>query len=104
MEVGFQFERIYGDNDVLEVRVSAWNGAFGGLTDVYVGIGRLGEVATCLSGFPSSVTDSREFTLGAFGGEFAGGGVSMRFYCRDASAHVMVESRIESSSRSEGKP
>lgn len=28
----------------------------------------------------------------------------MRFYCRDASAHVMVESRIESSSGSEGKP
>jgi hypothetical protein len=84
--------------------VSAWNGAFGGVADVYLGIGRLGEVATGLTGFPSSVADSREFTLGTFGGEFAGGGVSMRFYCRDASVHVMVESRIKSSSDSEGKP
>lgn len=104
MEVGFQLERIYRDSDVLEIRVSAWNGAFGGVADVYVGVGRLREVASVLRGFPSTVTDSREFTLGAFGGEFAGGGVSMRFYCRDGSAHVMVESRIESSSGAEGKP
>jgi hypothetical protein len=97
MEVGFQLERIYRDSDVVEIRVSAWNGTFGGVSDVYVGVGRLGEVAAGLHGFPSTVTDNREFTLGAFGSEFAGGGVSMRFYCRDASAHVMVESRIESS-------
>jgi len=102
MEVGFVLERIYEDRDVLELRVSGWNGAFGGVADVYVGIGRLGEVATILHGFPSAVKDNREFTLGVFGGEFAGGALSMRFYCRDSSAHVVVESRIESSCESEG--
>ena len=65
-----------------------------------VGIGRLGEVATLLQGFPSSVTDNREFTLGAFGGEFGGGGVSLRFGTCGGAARVVVESRIEADSDS----
>lgn len=100
MEAGFKFEEIYRDGDVLEVRVIGWNGAFGGVANVYVGIGRLGEVATLLQGFPSSVTDDREFTLGAFGGEFAGGGVSLRFRTCGGAAQVVVESRIEADSDS----
>jgi hypothetical protein len=100
MEAGFKFEEIYRDGDVLEVRVIGWNGAFGGVANVYVGIGRLGEVATLLQGFPSSVTDDREFTLGAFGGEFAGGGVSLRFRACGGAAHVVVESKIEADSDS----
>ncbi|MDQ1389804.1 MAG: hypothetical protein QOF56_3258 [Acidobacteriaceae bacterium] len=100
MEVGFKFEDIYRDADVLEVRVSGWNGAFGGVADIYMGSGRLGEVATLLQGFPSSVTDNREFTLGAFGGEFAGGGINLRFRTCGGAAPVVVESRIEANSDS----
>jgi hypothetical protein len=100
MEVGFKFEDIYRDADVLEVRVSGWNGAFGGVADIYIGSGRLGEVATLLQGFPSSVTDNREFTLGAFGGEFAGGGINLRFRTCGGASRVVVESRIEANSDS----
>jgi hypothetical protein len=100
MEVGFKFEDIYRDADVLEVRVSGWNGAFGGVADIYLGSGRLGEVATLLQGFPSSVTDNREFTLCAFGGEFAGGGINLRFRTCGGAARVVVESRIEANSES----
>jgi hypothetical protein len=100
MEAGFKFEEIYRDGDVLEVRVSGWNGAFGGVANVYVGIRRLDEIATLLQGFPSSITDSREFTLGAFGGEFAGGGISLRFRTCGGAAHVVVESTIEANSDS----
>ena len=100
MEVGFKFEDIYRDADVLEVRVSGWNGAFGGVADIYIGSGRLGEVATLLQGFPSSVTDNREFTLGAIGGEFAGGGINLRFRTCGGAARVVVESRIEANSDS----
>jgi len=103
MDIGFQFEVIYKDRDFLEVRVSAWNGTFGGMADVYVGIGRLEETAETLKGFPNRLSDTREITLGGFGPDSAGGAVSMRFYCRDASGHAYIESRIESDSSS-GKP
>ena len=77
MESGFQFEVIYDDNDVLEVRVSAWNGEFGGKADVYVAIGQLEETAEKLKGFPSDPSDRREFIFGDFGPKSAGGGVRM---------------------------
>jgi hypothetical protein len=98
MDIGFQFEVIYKAYDMLQVRISAWNGAFGGIADVYVGIGRLEEVAAALKGFPKNPSDTREVTLGAFGPESAGGGVSMRFYCADASGHAYVQSKLESES------
>lgn len=103
MEVGFRFEKTYEDNDLLQLRVSAWNGFFGGAADIYVGIGRLKEVANLLRGFPSYVKDDREFTLGAFTREFAGGGISLHFFCSGGAAHVFVESKIESTHNAEGK-
>lgn len=96
MDIGFQFEVIYKDSDLLQIRISAWNGAFGGAADVYVGIGVLEETAAKLKGFPNNPADSREVTLGAFGPQSAGGGVNMRFYCVDASGHAYVEARMES--------
>jgi hypothetical protein len=103
MEIGFRFEVIYKDSDLLEVRVAGWNGAFGGAADVYVGIRKLEEAAAKLKGFPNHPSDTREVILGAFGSKTAGGGVSIRFYCADASGHAFVESRIESDPLS-GKP
>lgn len=103
MGIGFQFEVIYKGSDLLQVRVSSWNGAFGGMADVYVGIGTLEETAAKLRGFPNRPSDVREAVLGAFGPQSAGGGVSMRFYCADSSGHAYVEARIESDSLP-GKP
>jgi hypothetical protein len=99
-EVGFRVEIIYADVDLNEIRVSAWNGAFGGATDIYVKIGGLAELAAKLTRFPRDPSDVREFTLGAFGREFAGGAASLKFYCIDQAGHAYVESRIESSTES----
>jgi hypothetical protein len=96
MNVGFFFEVVYKAEDLLEVRISGWNGAFGGGADVYVGIGRLEEIAGSLQGFPADPSDKRDAMLGAFGPEFAGGGVSLQFYCVGRAGHAYVESRIES--------
>jgi len=101
MDIQFQFEVIYNNSDLVEVRVSAWNGAFGGAADVYVGNDQLEEIAAKISGFPTSASDAREITLGAFGPK-SGGGVGMRFYCADASGHAFLESRIESDKLSGG--
>jgi hypothetical protein len=56
---------------------------------VYLEIGALEEVSARLAGFPKNPADVREFILGAFGREFAGGAVSMKFYCIDA-GHAYV--------------
>jgi len=96
MDTGFQFGIIWNDDDVFEVRAAAWNGQFGGTANVYVAIGGLAEIATELEGFPSRPSDVREIQFGAFGPEVAGGAVSMRFYCKDAAGHALVEARIES--------
>ena len=96
MESGFRFEVRWSDADVFNIRISAWNGAFGGSTAVYVPIGGLAEAATTLEGFPRDPSDKRELQFGAFGPGWAGGAVSMAFYCKDAAGHALVEARIES--------
>ncbi len=96
METGFRFEVTWNDDDVFKVRVTAWNGAFGGSAGVYVPIGGLTEAAAKLEGFPRQPSDTRELQFGAFGPEWAGGAASMRFYCKDAAGHASIEARIES--------
>ena len=96
MDLGFRVEVLWSDTDIFEVRVFAWNGAFGGCADAYVAIVGLKEAAAELEGFPRSASDSRELIFGAFGKEWAGGAVNMRFYCRDAAGHAFVDARIES--------
>jgi hypothetical protein len=96
MDTGFRLEVIWNDNDVFKVRVSAWNGAFGGSADTYVAIGGLTGAAAKLEGFPLQPSDVRELQFGAFGPEWAGGAANMCFYCKDAAGHSVVEARIES--------
>lgn len=103
MDLGVQFKVIWKDADMIEVRVSAWNGAFGGAADIYVGNGVLEEAAAKLSGFPSNLTDTREILLGSFEPEFAGGGVRFKFHCVDQSGHAYVDSQIQSDSRPHGR-
>jgi hypothetical protein len=87
------------DADVVEVRVAAWNGAFGGTADAYVGIGCLREAAAELEGFPRTPADARVVTFGASGPNWAGGAASLRFYCADQAGHAYVEVRLESGDR-----
>jgi hypothetical protein len=96
MDKGIQFEILYSDSDLLEFRVAAWNGQFGGTACVYVSIGALAEAAARLEGFPRDPSDIREIQFGVFGPNAAGGAVRMRFYCKDSAGHAVVEARVES--------
>lgn len=96
METGVRLESIWRDNDVVEVRISAWNGQFGGVADAYVEIGGVNAAATKLEGFPRHATDSCGLEFGAFGPGFAGGGVSLHFYSRGFAGHTFAEVTIES--------
>ena len=96
MDIGVQIKVIYQENDLIEVRISAWNGTFAGTTDVYVGIGQLAEAAAELQYFPRDSSDAREISFGDFMPVSTGNAASLRFYCVDKAGHAYVESKIES--------
>jgi len=100
MDKGIRLELLWHDVDVFEIRLVAWNGLFGGGADVYLAIGSLKERAEKLDGFPRSPADNREVIFGAFGPEYAGGAVSLRFFCGDGAGHAYVDLKIESDSQS----
>jgi hypothetical protein len=95
MNIGLEFHAISDDADMIDVRISAWNGTFGGVTRVYVGNGRLEEAAATLRGFPNSHADTRGLTFEGPGKGGVAAGVSLRFYCSGGAAHAWLEARIE---------
>jgi len=102
MYMGFEFWVIWHDDDVINLRVSSWNGAFGGLAEIYEGIGDLRDAAAQLRGFPKNPTDMREIVFGNFDRKCAAGGVRMRFNCVDGAGHAYVEATIDSNYESGG--
>lgn len=99
MDRGIRLEFLWNDADIVEVRVSAWNGLFGGSADIYVGIGEVAESAEKLKGFPRNPSDKRTLEFGAFAPKAAGGAATLSFYCRDSAGHASVEVKIESDDR-----
>ena len=96
MKSGIEFEIVWFDQDVVELRVNSSNGRFSGQAKLYLGRGRLSETADRLQGFPSNSTDSRDFELGTFNPNHAGGGVQMHFYCLDMAGHAAVDVKLRS--------
>lgn len=86
----------YHDLDAVELKVSAWNGSFGGSTCVWVGQGDLADAATLLAGFPVDLADKREVTFGAFGPKSAGGAATLQFECTDRAGHCQLHLTMES--------
>jgi hypothetical protein len=85
----------YHDTDVVELKVSAWNGTFAGSTRLYVGQGDLADTATLLAGFPVGLKDRREVTFGAFGSKSAGGAMNLKFSCIDGAGHCRLHLMLE---------
>ena len=103
MNVGLKFDIPPEDDSYLKIRISAWNGSFGGDAAIYVDTERLKETASELRGFPASVSDVRELSFGGFGPRCAGGAASLRFYCIDGSGHARLDAKIESDYDRAGK-
>jgi hypothetical protein len=99
MESGVRFEVLWNDADMFKVRVSAWNGLFGGSASIYLAIGDLAESAEKLKGFPRHPSDKRALDFGAFGPQVAGGAATMNFYCGDSTGHASIAVTIESDHR-----
>ena len=93
---GIQIEVIDDDPDYLKLRISATNGEFAGVADVYVSPEGALELATKLDSFPRSPLDTREVLLGSFGRAQAGGAAKVRLFCSDSCGTSWVEVQIES--------
>jgi hypothetical protein len=76
---------------MLEVRISAWNGRFGGTVDVYLSLDGLAMAAEKIDGFPSNTHDKREIEFGP-----GKGLVSLRFFCEGEAGKSFIELSMES--------
>lgn len=102
-QIGFKIQVLYADGELIKLRVSAWNGTFGGGADIYEPIGALEKLSSELQAFPRDLSDTRQLLLGTFDPHAAGGAVSLRFYCVDGSGHTCVDSKIESDRNPQGR-
>jgi hypothetical protein len=102
MKIGVHLSIIYTDEHLIELRVVASNGLFAGQADVYADSEAPAEFAGVLRGFPSSHGDTREFELGSFDTEFAGGGAGFRFFCLDSVGHASAEVRLRGDPKVKG--
>ena len=79
-----------------EVSVSARNASFAGEVWLYTSDEQLRNLAEKIRGFPATSSDTREFILGGFGPQWAGGAVHMCFRCEGSVGHSLVELQRES--------
>jgi hypothetical protein len=91
---GIEFKVVWSDQAVSRIRVRCSNGGFSGDATIYVGHNDLSEMAEALSGFPSQATDTRNFELGTFAPNTAGGGIRLHFHCRDSVGHAAVDVKL----------
>jgi hypothetical protein len=94
VENGITLKVIWFDEDLLEVLFSCSNGHFSGQAEIYLAHDAPSKLADALRRFPSSPTDSRDFELGTFNPEHAGGGVWMHFYRLDSAGHAAVDVKL----------
>lgn len=91
--MGITINIIYIDQDLIELKVQASNGHFKGETKLYANHDSLTAFAKAIKGFPSSVDDNREFSLGNFDPKYGGGGAkfAFRFYSRTGTTVVEIK-------------
>lgn len=95
MDQGIEIQIIFADPDMHEVRVRASYGGFSAVADVYTDLDACRGLAQVLRGFPTGKADVREFELGTFSADFAGGGIWGRCYVLDSAGHCAIEVRLQ---------
>jgi hypothetical protein len=93
---GLEITLLRRDNDVCDLGVSAWSGAFRAVTEIHSEVGCLEDLAEKLTGFPRNPDDAREVVLGTYHRRLAGGGAKLKFFCADRAGHSYFECTIES--------
>src|SRR4051812_38894382 len=85
MQNGIRFGVIWFDVDATVVVVECSNGRFAGVAEIYLAPNGHLDIANLLSGFPSSVSDSRTIEMGTFNPAHADGGLRVELRCAHSS-------------------
>jgi hypothetical protein len=86
------FEHIWEDDSMIELRVSASDGLFSGVTQIYTSWDSLNELSNRLRGFPRTTSDIVEDANGEIGGYSYS---RLVFRCITGAGHPIVEIEIE---------
>jgi hypothetical protein len=84
-------ELVWEDSDLEELCISADNGQYSGVTNVYFGQGECGALAQSLQGFPKSISQEEIFEGGSDDGPFG----KLFFRCIDGSGHTIVRVTLQ---------
>ena len=103
MDLGIDIRIIYEDRNMFELCVRASNGEFAVQGEMYVDQDSCRNLARVLRGFPTDKSDIREFELGTFRNDHAGGGARLRFSCLDSVGHSSVQVHIRNDGRRSGR-
>ena len=85
---------LWFDDDLVELQVVASSDRFAGKVALYGAHDSMMQLAENISGFPSGASDTRQFELGTFKPNSAGGGVHFEFYCTDTVGHAEVKVQL----------
>lgn len=81
MTRGIQFEKIWSDDDVIELRVTVSDGTSSFVNEVYVGHGSFADALAALGRFKDQVHGGLlDIRFGEFGPEYANGAFHARFH------------------------
>lgn len=93
MNPGVSIRFRYSDEDVIQLEISAGNGAFSGYCEPYFDKETLKEISRVLSGFPSSFHDEYTFEFSETQKVS-----SLRFVVKDSRGRVGIECKLHSGS------
>ena len=102
METGISIQVEWFDDDVASLWVSAANERFAGSARAYAGLTFAAEMADLLRGFPRSIGERKEWELGTFDANFAGGGAHFVFASDDSRGYVSIRVRLRADPSTEG--
>jgi len=91
MSPGISISVVWFDEDILELRIGASNGRFAGEIEAYAPLDACRQLADTLKGFPLNASDIREFEVGTFDSNNAGGGARIRFHCTNGAGHAAAD-------------
>lgn len=83
------------DDWLFGLDLRAWNERFTATTFIESGLGELGNLASCIAGFPARSEDERSFIFGTRDSVHSRGYCSLLFRAIDSAGHAVVDVAIE---------
>jgi hypothetical protein len=90
------------DDWLFGIDLRAWNERFTATTFIESGLWALGDLASCIAGFPARPEDDRSFSFGSRDSAESRGYCSLRFRAIDSAGHAVVDVVVEDTGPPDG--